>query len=125
MSTFGKAKGGGRRKTPRTRAPLLGVLSTVANDFRVGLVNLSTTGARVTAPELPAEGDDVIFRVDKLQSFGHIVWSHDGQCGVAFEGPIAATEVARLHSEGNMWGLSGMCAEQAAAAHEWELGSAR
>jgi hypothetical protein len=109
MSTFGKAKGGGRRKTERTQTPLLGTLSTVGNNYRFGLVNLSSTGARVRAPYLPSAGEEVIFRADSVQSFGQVVWAHDGECGVAFEAPIFAGEVQRLRQEGAIWTLAGVC----------------
>jgi PilZ domain-containing protein len=124
MSAFGKAKGGGRRKEARTGAPLLSTLSTVTDDYRVGLVNLSSTGARLSAPYLPKEGEEVIFRTDTVQSFGRVVWSHDGQCGVVFDGPILSGEVERLRREANMCSLMGMSPEERAAAEEWQLGIA-
>jgi PilZ domain len=124
MRTFGKASGGGRRKASRAQAPVLGTLSTVANNYPFGLVNLSSTGARVSAPYLPVEGEEVIFRADMLQSFGRVVWAHNGECGVAFEAPILAGEVQRLRREGQVWSLVGMSPEQRAAAEEWELGIA-
>jgi hypothetical protein len=124
MSIFGKAKGGGRRKALRETAPVLATLSTVGNDFRVGIINLSNTGALVTAPDLPSEGEHVIFRADKVQSFGTVAWTNGGQCGVAFEGSLADSEVERLRQDGSMWGAA-MSPEQRAAAAEWELGCGR
>jgi hypothetical protein len=88
MLTFGKSNGGGRRKSPRSQAPLLATLSTIAHDYRAGLVNLSSTGARLSAPCLPGVGEDVILKADKVMSSGHVVWSEEGQCGVAFHCPI-------------------------------------
>ena len=125
MSSFGKAKGGGRRKTERAETPLLGTLSTVGNNYRFGLVNLSSTGARVRAPDLPSEGEEVIFRADSVQSFGRVVWAHDGECGVAFEAPIFAGEVQRLRREGAIWTLVGISPEVRAAVEDWEFGVAR
>ena len=122
ISTFGKAKGGGRRKAARAPAPLLATLSTVTDDFQVGLVNLSSTGAQVSAPRLPAGGEEVIFRADKVQSFGQVIWSQKGQCGVAFETPIPMIDVARLRDDPNIWRFSELTAEQMAAAEAWELG---
>ena len=107
MTTFGKSKGGGRRKSARAGAPLLARLSTVANDYRVALVNLSRTGAQLSAPDLPAQGEGVIFHADTVQSLGHVVWSRDGQCGVAFESPITEVEAGRLRKEANIWSLAG------------------
>jgi len=124
MSTFGKAKGGGRRKAARASAPVLGTLSTVGSDYRCGLVNLSSSGARVSAPYLPDVGEEVIFHADKVQSFGRVVWAREGECGVQFEAPMLAGEVQRLRREGALWNLVGMSAEERSAAEEWEFGVA-
>lgn len=100
--TFGKCAGGGRRKAARAPALQLSVLSTITTDHRVGLVNLSSRGVRVTAPDLPAEGEPVVFKAAGMRSFGHVVWSRNGQCGVAFDTPLAADQVDRLRNEADM-----------------------
>ena len=122
MSEFGKSKGGGRRSAPRVKAPVLAVLSTVTEDYRAAVINVSGIGARLSAPQLPTDNEEVIFRADNVQAFGHVVWSHDGQCGVSFEGPISASEVDRLRSQANNWSLAGLSAEDRAAAERWEMG---
>jgi PilZ domain len=125
MNSFGKSKGGGRRSAERVPAPVLAVLSTVSHDHRAALVNISSIGARLSAPDLPAEGTDVIFRTGKICTFGQVVWAERGQCGVAFEGPLANSDVDRLRSEGNMWSLVGLSPEETAGAEQWELGVSR
>lgn len=124
MRTFGRSNGGGRRSAARVKAPVLAVLSTVTDDYRAAVVNVSGIGARLSAPVLPPDDAEVIFRADKLQAFGRVVWSRNGQCGVAFDGRIDAADVDRLRSQANIWSLSGMSAEERAAAEEWELGIA-
>ena len=114
--------GGGRRKAPRAAAPQLAVLSTVTADHRAALVNISRIGARFSAPNLPGRGEELIFRADNVQSFGRVVWSDGGQCGVAFEAPLATAEVDRLRSHADDWIFAGLSIEQAAAAEEWDLG---
>ena len=99
MTTFGKAKGGGRRKTARGPAPLLAVLSSLSCDRHVGLVNVSRDGARLKAPDLPAEGEDVLLKAQGFKCFGRVVWSDQGQCGVAFETPIPAHDLERLQAD--------------------------
>jgi hypothetical protein len=122
MGTFGKAKGGGRRKAERTCTPLMIRLSTVANDYRAALVNVSRTGARLTAPDLPPEGEEVVFRADPILSYGHVVWALDGQCGISFESPIGPAEVDRLRSEANIFGLDALTPEKPGTAKAWHLG---
>ena len=119
---FGKAKGGGRRRSARSDVPVLGTLSAITSDYRVGLVNLSSTGARLSAPDLPAEGEDVMFRADGVHSFGQVVWVRGGQCGVSFESPMATADVAHLHSQPSIWILGMPTPEERAAAQEWQLG---
>ena len=99
MTTFGKSKGGGRRKTARKTAPLLAVLSTPTCDRHVGLVNVSSGGARLTAPDLPSAGEDVVLKADRFRSFGRVIWSEAGQCGVAFESPVAPDDLERIRRE--------------------------
>ena len=99
MTTFGKSKGGGRRKTARKSAPLLAVLSTPTCDRHVGLVNVSSGGARLKAPDLPVAGEDVVLKADRIKCFGRVVWSDAGQCGIAFDPPVAADELERIRRD--------------------------
>ena len=99
MSEFGKSDGGGRRRTLRATMPLLAVISTVGEERRVGVINVSRSGVQLTSPDLPPEGEMVIFHSESVQSFGRVAWCRDGQCGIAFEGPISAGQVERLRQE--------------------------
>ena len=99
MNTFGNAGGGGRRKTARAQAPQLALLSTIATDRRVGLVDVSTNGVHLVAPDAPAEGEDVIFQAESIQLFGRVAWVRSGECGVAFAAPMCAEQVGRLKNE--------------------------
>ena len=107
MNVFGKAKGGGRRSAKRVEAPVLAILSTIKEDHRAALVNISSSGARLSAPSLPAEGEQVIFNADGVSAFGRVVWSDGPECGVAFDGTIIASEVDRLRTQFNMWSPDG------------------
>jgi hypothetical protein len=98
MTTFGKSKGGGRRKMARDPAPLLAVLSTLTCDRHVGLVNVSRGGAQLKAPDLPAVGEDVMLKADGIKCFGRVAWSKGRQCGIEFDSPISADEVDRMQS---------------------------
>lgn len=102
MRIFGKSLGGGRRSASRDQAIALAILSTVEEDRRVALINVSKRGARLAAPDLPRKGEDVIFRADAVESFGRVVWSRNGQCGVLFEPPISASELAGLRQNVEM-----------------------
>ena len=99
MNTFGNAAGGGRRKTARAQAPQLALLSTVASDRRVGLVDVSANGVHLIAPDAPAKGEDVIFQAENIQLFGRIAWVRGGECGISFAAPMCAEQVNRLKKE--------------------------
>ncbi len=125
MSTFGKSRGGGRRAAARVKAPVLAVVSTITADHRAALMNISSRGVRLSAPMLPSEGEEVIFKSERVEGFGHVVWSRNGQCGIEFESPIAPTDVDRLRNAVNIFSLSGMSPEDRAAAEAWEMGVSR
>jgi hypothetical protein len=112
MSAFGKSSGGGRRKAARSQEPLLVTLSTLAYDYRVGLVNVSSTGAQVSAPCLPGPGENVIFKAEKVHSLARVVWSEAGQCGVAFECSITDEDAERLRNEADVWREAGWSHER-------------
>ena len=60
-----------------------------------------------------------------LQSFGYVIWSQGGQCGVAFETPDTAVDVDRLRDDSNIWRLCDLTPDQLAAAEARELGVSR
>ena len=82
--------------------PLLAVVSTVDDARRVGVINVSRYGVQLTSPDLPAEGETVIFQSENVQSFGRVAWSREGQCGIAFDGSITAQQVEQLRCEANI-----------------------
>ena len=102
MNGFGKSDGGGRRKALRDQLPLLAVISTVDDERRVGVINVSRNGVQLTSPDLPGEGEQVYFQSESVQSFGRVAWSSAGQCGIAFEGPISADQVEQLRREASI-----------------------
>ena len=102
MSMFGKSKGGGRRKTPRAPMPLFAVISTGSYERRVGVINVSDRGVQLTSPDVPGEGEVVLFQSDTVRSFGRVAWSRCGQCGVAFDEPLSKDQVEQLRQEANL-----------------------
>jgi PilZ domain len=124
MRTFGKSQGGGRRNAARAQAPLLAILSSVASDHRAAIMNLSLSGARFSAPDLPAEGEKVAFRADTVQAFGTVVWSRGRECGVVFETPLAAGDVERLRRAADLPPLPGLSIQDRCASEDWNLRAA-
>lgn len=77
------------REAPRTRVFLTATLRTSAREYRVRLRDLSATGARVEAGELPPRDADVVIERGGFTGFGHMVWTDGSHGGLAFEEPLA------------------------------------
>jgi len=108
MHSFGKSEGGGRRGAQRAQAPVLAVASTAVNVHRAAIMNVSHTGAQLSAPDLPGEGQDVVFRADSVEAFGKVVWARGNQCGIAFQSPLASQDVERLRRAANLPTIPGL-----------------
>lgn len=98
MRFFGISQARGRRSVPRTLAPLEALLSTPAADHSAELLDLSRTGARLGAVCFLDEGQQVMFRAEKVRAAAEVVWIDGGECGVEFDTPIAADEVKRIRA---------------------------
>src|SRR6476619_1097944 len=117
MRTFGKSKGGGRRSAVREPSSFLAVLSTVTHNHHAVLENISCDGARFSAPDLPVEGEQLVFRADYLQAFGRVVWVNNNECGVVFDSPITQHAVEQLRREAKINSGMPMSAEERASIH--------
>jgi hypothetical protein len=114
---FGNCPDRGRRVVPRVNASMRAALVLGAEQRLTELRDISRTGVCVAGSNLPGPGEDVSFKVGKLQAFGEVIRSDDGQCVVAFDIPIAVAEVSRVRTLANF----------AAALRwpEWPIGDAR
>ena len=121
LRTFGKSQGGGRRKSVRSEAPLLVGLSTVTEDYRAAIVNLSRTGARLSGPELPSEGTELMVRAGRVQAFGRVVWKRDHECGVGFDSPLDQADVNALREAAHLPSGIGLSPEEKAALDDWQF----
>ena len=98
MRLFGKSNVRGRRSVPRTRAPVIAVLTSARGEYFASVTDVSRTGARVEAEVLPPLGEQLTFRALDVQVRGGVVRSEGNSCGIEFEMPIAAAEVQLLQS---------------------------
>src|SRR4051812_21582808 len=96
MNAFGKCLGGGRRAAPREAAPLLAVYTTVTRSHSAQLVDVSSTGARLRAPDLPQEGDELIITIGRVRAFGAVAWVTETDFAMAFDDRLDASDLAQL-----------------------------
>lgn len=123
MSVFGKRNGGGRRRARREAAPTIAVFTTVTKSHGAVLVDLSSTGARLTASELPDIGEELMLTIESIRAFGSVAWVRGAQFGVAFDDPVSALEVGQLR--GKLLKSAGLPLPMSAAMDDWNTGMAR
>jgi hypothetical protein len=97
MPTFGKLEER-QRSVPRAKAGRAASLAADGARYFLTLVDVSRTGARLTGPEIPESGVDVLFRAADVEMAATVVRSSANECAVDFATPIAASEVQRLQA---------------------------
>jgi hypothetical protein len=125
VASFGKCKGGGRRSAARAATPLVAVLSTVTRSQTAALVDVSCTGARLRGANLPGKGQDLLVKMDSVQTFGTIVWSGSSQCGLRFDTPLLEGQVVLLRHRAGLESLGNITPEDRLARDDWATGKAR
>src|SRR5918993_3297005 len=123
MGAFGKSVGGGRRCAARASAPLTAVLTTLAGSRSAVLVDVSSTGARVRATDLPVMGDEVIVHIDRVEAFGSVVWSDSGECGIVFDPALGPDDEEYLRNL--VAAARGLPPDIRAAFENWVIGAGR
>ena len=123
MTQFGKCSGGGRRTAPRHAAPLIATVTTLSKTYTAVIVDISQTGLRLRGEQLPQSGEELFVGFERIKSFGTVTWERGGECGIAFDGPLPASDMARLSKE--VGRLRGLSPELRAAFEDWKLGIAR
>lgn len=66
-----------------------------AGVMRGVILNISPNGARLDAPEL-GRGDRVSLDLHPSSLSAHVRWARAGRCGLRFDHPISARELARI-----------------------------
>ena len=80
----------GRRHHSRLRLGIPASLTFVDGIYRVVLLDLSQTGARIATARQPRPGLNGVIESGDLDAFCTVVWSDARYCGVAFELPLPA-----------------------------------
>ena len=123
MSSFGKRNGGGRRSARREPAPLCAVFTTITRSHRAFVIDVSTTGVRLRGEDLPCAGEPLEISIEAVHSFGYVMWSDGGECGIEFDQPLSAADVTLLrHLVARM---AGVPLQFKAALDDWMSGFAR
>ena len=123
MSAFGKCEGGGRRSASRSSAPLMAVFTTLTGSQSAILADVSSTGARLRGAGLPKMGEELMLSIETVQAFGMVVWSENGECGIAFEVPLPRDDEETLRQKVSL--VRGLPPDIQAAFDNWVVGRSR
>jgi len=115
----------GRRGEPRAYILLPASVEALSGLNSVSLLDVSRTGARLEAADLPAVGKDIILRCGAIDTLGTVVWNTCGRCGVHFDEPISGQDLLALRAVAVAAERSGMTPEELQARADWANGLAR
>ena len=94
---------GGRRGAPRQPVSLAASASTISGCQSVIVENVCASGARLRGRGVPAVGKELMVKVGSMHVLGHVAWSDNEECGMAFDPPLDQNDVRTLKQEGR-WG---------------------
>ncbi|MEO8547858.1 MAG: PilZ domain-containing protein [Sphingomicrobium sp.] len=115
----------GRRSEPRAYILLPASVEALGGRNSVSLLDVSRTGARLEAADLPAVGKDIILKCGVIDTLGTVVWSICGRCGVHFDEPLGGQDLIALRALAVATERSGMTPEELQATADWASGLAR
>jgi len=115
----------GRRAEPRAYIQLPASVEALDGRNSVSLLDVSRTGARLEAADLPAVGKDVVLRCGAIDTFGTVVWNISGRCGVHFDAPIGRQDLMALRAVAVAAERSGITPDELQATADWANGLAR
>ena len=115
----------GRRVEPRAYVLLPASAQGHSGRRFVRLVDVSRSGAQLEGSDLPRAGRDIVLRCTAVDTFGTIMWSEDGRCGVQFDDPISVRELMQLRQLSVAIEQSKMTPEEVDAAVAWVTGVVR
>ena len=79
----------GRRASARLRTRLAARMVLLAGTQNCVLIDLSLTGARVETSRPAQLGDEAVLMWGSFETFGQVVWTTPGLCGLALFDPIS------------------------------------
>ena len=90
----------GRRRTARETVTLAGSALAITESRSIVVADLSAHGAKLRGRALPAAGTEVLIVVGPLDAFARISWRSRDECGVCFDDPLDANQLAEIKQEG-------------------------
>ncbi|WP_309661312.1 PilZ domain-containing protein [Sphingomonas sp.] len=115
----------GRRSEPRAYILLPAAVEDLGGRNSVRLLDVSRTGARLEAGDLPAVGKDIILKCGAIDTLGTVVWTIHGRCGIHFDEPLRGQDLIALRALAASVEHSGMTPDELQATADWAGGFVR
>lgn len=93
--------GGLRARDPRTNTMLAAQIELDGERADVFLRDVSSTGASMEGPRLPAAGETVLLERGAIRVRANVVWRQERRCGINFERPVLVAEMMRRVGPGS------------------------
>ncbi len=123
MGIYAKLSGiTGRRRDSRLRLGVPAQLITLSGQCSASLCDLSQSGAHLRTKGVLERGEDAVLSWLGFETFGRIVWTHDGEAGMEFDELLAPAILIQTRDQVDL-GIA-PSSEQAAyeSARNWYLG---
>ena len=115
----------GRRGEPRAYILLPAAVEGLDGRTSVRLLDVSRSGARLEAADLPVVGRDVVLKCGAIDTLGTVIWNVCGRCGIHFDEPLRGPDLMALRAFAVAAERSGMTPEELQATAAWVNGLAR
>jgi hypothetical protein len=123
--TFGKRVGGGRRIAPRMPMEVPASITGLDSSGSAVLADISTSGAKLRAANLPDEGEDFWIKAGPVEVLATVMWKRGDRCGATFDIPLEPFQLHLLRSEASRARFMRVTPEQRMITEDWEGGLAR
>lgn len=87
------------------------------------VADVSSSGVRLRGSDLPRMGEELVVTMEKVQAFGTVAWSDQGECGIAFDPPLSREDEEMLQVKARL--ARGLPPGIRAAFDDWVLGPGR
>lgn len=109
------------RRSERGPVLLSGSVVTISAYQFLDIVNISSTGAKLSGSRMPKAGVTALFRLQEFTVLCRVVWVTDKQCGVHFEEPLRPALLERFRREGSVAELGDLSPTERIFQEDWKL----
>ena len=124
IASSGTIRPPGRRSNARLRLGIPGRLILTSGNRECLLNDLSASGARITAAELPRCGGSAFLRFLEFEVFCEVKWVRGSQCGLLFADRLPREVLVRLREFSDSF-VAHDRAALARKTHDWVMGRTR